>query len=345
MSRRVGPIRVLASFPEPRPTTNPYIVMLAKALRATPGVELSTFSWRRGILGGYDVLHVHWPETLVARSRGLRRRATQALVAIMLMRVVLARKAVVRTVHNLQPHETVGAVESLLLKWFDHVTTARILLNEAELTPGGAPTATILHGHYVDWFAGLSRHSPTKGALAFVGLVRPYKNVVGLVTAFRGVADPTLRLRIVGRPSSPELASAITKAAAGDVRVSVVPEYVPDERLVREVTAAELVALPYAEMYNSGAALMALSLARPVLVPDNDVTRRLADEVGAAWVQRFSAPLESGHLVRALAAAHEAVHGGSSPDLSSRSWEIAGSQHLRVYREAVERRRQSGSRR
>src|SRR3712207_8608213 len=69
------------------------------------------------------------------------------------------------------------------------------------------------------------------------------------------------------------------------------------------VTGVQTCALPIC------AALLALSLGRAVLVPDNDVTRDLAAEVGERWVRRFSAPLTPELLV------------GAASDLPSRSEE------------------------
>ena len=74
-----------------------------------------------------------------------------------------------------------------------------------------------------------------------------------------------------GKPSTPELAQELTDAAAGK-RVSLDLTFQTDAQLVEVVSSAVVVALPYTEMYNSGAALLALSLDRPILVPDNAVT-------------------------------------------------------------------------
>ena len=49
--------------------------------------------------------------------------------------------------------------------------------------------------------------------------------------------------------------------------------------------------LPYRHMHNSGAALTALSLDRPVLVPETDVNRDLARETGPGWVVTFAGEL------------------------------------------------------
>jgi beta-1,4-mannosyltransferase len=93
--------------------------------------------------------------------------------------------------------------------------------------------------------------------------------------------------------------------------------------------------LPYAEMLNSGAALLALSLRRPILVPRNDVNDLLAAEVGEAWVQRFDGPLEAADLLRALAAVRAAGLASAAPDLTRRSWDGVGESHAAVYAEVL----------
>ena len=67
------PLVVLLSFPPPRPTSNPYNVMLAESVRAVPGVRVTDWSWRAALLTSYDVFHAHWPEILVSGTAPRRR--------------------------------------------------------------------------------------------------------------------------------------------------------------------------------------------------------------------------------------------------------------------------------
>ena len=97
------------------------------------------------------------------------------------------------------------------------------------------------------------------------------------------------------------------------------------------VTSSRLVCLAYDQMHNSAAALAALSLDRAVLVPANDVTRSLADEVGEDWVRLLEGPLTAQALQEALSAAPTTGH----PDLQQRSWAEVGEQHAAVYRAAM----------
>jgi glycosyltransferase involved in cell wall biosynthesis/GT2 family glycosyltransferase len=335
----VTAVRVLTSFPAPRPTTNPYIVRLAAALDAEPGVSLQTFTWRRALTGSYDVVHVHWPENLVGGQSPAKARARQSLFALLLLRWRLSRTPVVQTVHNLAPHDDLTRVQRLLLRRLGQLSSHRILINAAGVLD--ADSTVILHGHYVDWFATAALPPSDAGRVVFAGLIRPYKNVERLITAFRELPAAGLRLDVAGRPSSTELGERLRAAAAGDSRISLELRFLDEADLAAAVSRAQLVALPYTEMYNSGAALLALSLRRPVLVPDNAANRLLQAEVGAPFVQLFDGDLRPADLVAALAATSQ-LQPTDAPNLTARSWTTTGRDHLQVYRSAIAAR--SGNR-
>ncbi|KGH43994.1 glycosyl transferase [Modestobacter caceresii] len=329
------PLVVLQSFPTPRPTTNPYLVLLAASITAQPGARLRTFSWRRALLSRYDVFHVHWPEILVSGHSPLKKAVRQLLFVLLLLRLRLLRTPLVRTLHNLHLPEGISRREVVLLRLAECWTTLWIKLNATTPAPPGASSVTIVHGHYRDWFLRHPEPAPEPGHLAFVGLVRRYKGVTGLLDAFVETAtgQPGWTLRVAGRPSSDELADELHEAAAADPRVSLHLEFLDDAELVREIGRAELVVLPYREMHNSGGALAALSLDRPVLVPDNEVNRLLADEVGPGWVFRYDGPLTGEDLVAAVTA-RRAGGAAARPDLGAREWSAAGRAHLDAYRTA-----------
>lgn len=328
------PLVVLQSFPDPRPTTNPYIVMLAEAIRRQPDVVLRTFSWRNALLTRYDVIHLHWPEILLEGRTPLRALVRQLLAAVLLLRIALLRTPVVRTVHNLELPDGIGRLQRFLLARFDRATTLRIVLNEQTPVPPGTETVTILHGHYRDWFRDVPRRQQVDGRLAYFGLIRRYKNVQALVSAFSGM-PPDASLRVGGRPSTPELAAEIAGLAGDDERIGLTLEFLSDEQLVGIASAAQLVVLPYREMHNSGGTLAALSLDRPVLVPDNEVNRALAREVGDRWVRRYAGALTTETLDRTLAGLRaEPLQG--RPDLSAREWSTVGAAHVDAYRRALE---------
>ncbi len=338
-----SPLVVLASFPAPRPTTNPYIVMLADALRATPGVELQTFSWKTALLGRFDVFHVHWPELLMRGHSPLKTLGRVLLTALLLLKLRLTRTPIVRTAHNVATHEEAPPVIRRLLGVIDRRTAVWIAINEETPLSAGAERRVILHGHYRGWYSRFPAPPSVPGRLAYFGLIRPYKNVEGLLRAFRSLEGEQLTLEVAGSPTV-ELRPAIEELAAEDPRVRASLSYVPDEDLARIVGEAELVVLPYREMLNSGGLLLALSLDRPVLVPAAPANDRIAAEVGPGWVVTYTGELTSAVLADALAQvrAHPAPQ---RPDLSRREWDAAGVQHAEAYSRAiaVTRRRRSSS--
>ncbi len=322
---------VLQSTGKPDDTTNPYLVQLLGAL--PENVEVRYFSVRDALLSRYDLFHVHWPEYLLRHRTPLTTLAKQACMFLLLLRLWLTRVPVVRTLHNLRPHEQGGLIERLLLRWLDALTTRRIRINAAE-TDADPATDTILHGHYRDWFAAREVPSSVSGRLLCFGLIRPYKGIETLIQAFNELPDASATLRIVGRPVGPAMRQVVEDACAADARTSARLEYVGDDVLAKEIGQAQCVVLPYRDMQNSGALLLALSLARPVLVPRSDANAALAAEVGEEWVRLYDGALDADTLGATLRALGEA-RSLSAPDLSRRDWPRLGMQHHATYLAAL----------
>lgn len=331
------PLVAMESLSRLRPTTNPYLVQLCRALDETPGIRLSFFSWKRALLGRLDVFHVHWPELLVGGHRLSGRIARRLLTALFLVRIRLTGVAVVRTMHNLERPSGMGRIDLALLSMLDRVTTLTVTLNDDTPLPAGHPRRTILHGHYRDWFAPFPVSTAISGRIGYVGLVRRYKGVEQLIDAFRALDAEGSSLSIAGRPSTEELANELVALAHGDERIEFRFRFLDDAELVTRISEAEFIALPYRHMHNSGTALAALSLARPILVPDNEVNRALADEVGERWVHLFDGDLADADLARVRAAIDGGVDG--APDLSLRDWSMVGNAHAEAFRAAYARRR------
>lgn len=327
------PLRVLQSVRTIRPTTNPYIATLFE--RVAGAASLEYFSWRRALFGRYDVLHIHWPELIFVRRAASRQFLHSALLLLLLARLKTSRVPIVRTLHNSAPHEPQGELTKLLLRWIDRSTTLWITLNSASSPGGENATILIPHPHYREWFADVPRCRPIPGRVGFFGQIREYKNVERLLSAFRDLDNPHLSLRVGGSVADVRLRERLYSIADSDDRVTLTTEHVADRELVEMVTKSELIVLPYREMQNSGALLLALSLDRPVLVPDNSSTAELAAEVGAEWVHRYSGDLTSEVLSAALRAA-ESPRGSMSPDLSLREWPNVVALHIAAYRRARE---------
>lgn len=332
-------MRVMQTFGEPRGTTNPYIVMLRAALIEEPAVEHIPFSWRAALTGRYDVLHIHWPDALLAARHWWTRAGKRVALACLVTRVRLRRVAVVRTVHNITPPSG-PFLDRALIRALERHTDVRVRI--AAVTPevAGVPSVLIPHGHYRTWFDGMPRAATIPGRLGYAGLIKPYKGVERLVDAFAEASaiDPTLTLRISGKPANEAIERRLLTATERLSGLDTTLRYVSEQAFVDVVTSSELVVLPYRFMHNSGTALAALSLGRPILVPGNDLNRALSAEVGAGWVHLFDGELTAGMLLDAIQVVR-AEPPRAAPDLSARGWHDVGARHARAYQLAVDRRR------
>ena len=323
-------VNVLLSLAPPDGTTR-YVVQL------TEGKACNTyyryFSWVTALFGRYQVFHVHWPEQLI-RSRGLFPRIIKGLLfRLLLLKIKIFNIAVVRTLHNLHPHETGNDAETRLLSKLDRLTSLYIRLNAA--TPMDATKGvTILHGHYINRYPGAHIAPSERGRILYFGLIRPYKGIERLLEVFRSLDDNTLSLRVVGRPTR-ELGDLIKSASEDDSRITGLLEFVADDVLATEVYKSELVILPYKEMHNSGAILVALSLNRPVLVPRSSSNELLSAEVGKGWVIMYDGELTKDLVINALIQIRSEER-SKTPTLGGRDWSVVGEKHYEAYMKAIE---------
>jgi glycosyltransferase involved in cell wall biosynthesis len=171
------------------------------------------------------------------------------------------------------------------------------------------PARVIPHGHYRDSYPNTTTPEHARRVLdlpadapvlLFFGQVRPYKGVVELIDAFRAVTDPAARLVVAGRPVDDAIAGAVRRAADRDARVQVHLGLVPPDDVQQFFAAADLVALPYVETLNSGAALLALSFDRRVLGPATGAFAELSRDLGERWVTTYDGALDATRLQAAL---------------------------------------------
>ena len=306
---------------------------------APPGFRVEFFDWKVALSGHYDVLHIHWPEFLI---RGASRRdalLSSFRIARLLRTLRRNEIGVVRTLHNLIPHESSHPLERWLSLALDACVHKYIALNPVtDVTQLDAEV--ILHGDYVERFAAHPRSARVQGRLLYFGLVRPYKGLDILISVFRQIANRDLSLSIVGRPCSEPMRRLVEVATAQDHRLRSRLEFVPDAALVAEVTAAQLVVLPFRETHNSGSILVALSLGRPVLTRDTAVNRAISDEVGPGWLW-FCKDVLTGDVIEQTLREVTALgrHADARPSFGARDWRNIGEKHSVVYRQAVAKAR------
>lgn len=338
-SRR-RPIVVLHTTTDKKDKGNPYTLMLLQSMPRE--IRAVDFSWSRAIAGRLDVIHLHWPELLLRDPGLFRRGVKKILFTLMFLRLLITRTPIVQTVHNISPHESGTRYEQWILGDLRRRTGTWIVLNPTPVQIPTGQVVQILHGHYRDWFADCARPDTQPGRFLFFGLIRPYKQVGGLIDAFVELNDSTTSLRVVGACSDPAVQERV--AGLGDDRSNIEVDFtfVSDQQLAVEVGRAELVVLPYKEFYNSGAALLALSLGRPVLTPRSEASLALQEEFGAEWVLVFDGDLCGAHLKDALALLRSQTARDPLPDLSRREWAGIAAAHNEIYQRVAGPRRGIG---
>lgn len=326
---------------------NPYTL----ALHTGMGDNATTDAYSPArLLRRYDIWHIHWPESLLNIRNPAKAAFKVAAFLAMIDSVRLRGGKIVWTLHNLKAHD---ALHPELEQWFYRRFLKRVdgvislsrtgleMAREKFRPLRSVPAAVIPHGHYREQYppsdadARAALDLPANArVLLFFGEVRDYKNVDALVRAFRGVKTPNARLLIAGRPTNAAIADTIAAEAAQDARVRLDLKFIANDEVARCFAAADLVVLPYRQILNSGAALLALSFNRPVLVPDLGSMGDLKADFGAGWVRTFSGEIDSATLESALgwaATARPALC--EMPD--AYQWNRIRSDTLRFYREVV----------
>jgi beta-1,4-mannosyltransferase len=329
------PLRVLQGEQRPSEKTNPYISMLFDSLTEA-GVELRHFSWPIALFGRYDVLHLHWPEYLVLKKTPLKAVVSRILLVLLLIRVRLTKTPVVLTRHNATPHDRLGWVAKVLFAAIRRAVRHEIHLIATTTESADRPVTVIPHGHYRPWFRSYPRRHPVPGRVVSFGQLRPYKRLESLIEAFRRVPRQDCELRILGEGRQ-QYVDSLTRLAEGDRRIEVHGRHISDESLVKELTEAQLIVLPY-PIVNSGALLLALSLDRPVLTIATPGVREVIDEVGDVWIKTAHDAITEEDIVAALSAT-SAQPRSEAPAFAGRDWDDVAAAHVELYRRLV-----SGSR-
>ncbi len=326
------PLRVLVGSPKPPVDGNPYLSQLTDELRER--CEVRYFSWKNALIWRYDVLHLHWPETLFRGGSALKSIVKSGLALLLTVRLVIRRTAVVQTVHNSRPHEPSNAMERRGLARLRRCTTAEIhLVPMVGSDPSQQISRVIPHGHYRSAYASIEALGRPTGKVLFFGRIRPYKGVEGLLRAFETVQEPGLELEIAGEPIDESLRHRITELATRNRRVSLDLTRLSNRDLEMALERSTLVVLPFEEFLNSGSALLALSLGRPVLMPSSPAADLLRGECGAAWVHTFENALEASDIEQAYRAVVASLP-LELPVFEGREWDDIADRHVSIY-EAV----------
>jgi glycosyltransferase involved in cell wall biosynthesis len=135
-------------------------------------------------------------------------------------------------------------------------------------------TVLIPHGNWIGYYRPSesihrARHNLRLPEEAFVyllfGQCKPYKNLEGLIEAFRKVAKADDILLIAGGFSDKTYLATVLDMAADDSRIRIDEGFIPNDMVSDYLVACNAMCIPYREILTSGTAMLALSYGRPVL--------------------------------------------------------------------------------
>ena len=324
------PLVVMQSFSSIRSDTNPYLTQLLDSLPESVSPRL--FSWKVALVGRFDVLHIHWPENLLRGSSSARSLVRTIAFGLVLLRIRFTSRRLVRTVHNVNPHESITEIQRWMINLSERWTDAWITLADAVPTPARKPRYVIPIGKSAN-----SEGEPLGNTCRFLffGHIRRYKGVDTLVSQFAELNDPDASLHVVGAIRDGAIRAELDPLASADQRVTIRDEYVSEAELHQAIHDARIVVLPFEGVTNSSSVILALSMGRPVLTCDAPAIVELQHEVGPDWLMTYPEELTSRHLQDAIEKWGQA-YPEHAPCLSGRDWPHIGQLHADAYLAAVQ---------
>ncbi len=340
-------MRVLASPALINRWLNPYNWLLNTHLERQGVDVVGAAPWRL-LRGQGDVCHIHWPDHMFNQRSAARAALSSRALLHMLSEARRQGMRLVWTVHNLRAHDGMHpALEEAFWPEFLSLVDGAIHLSRAGRDAAEAqfpelaarPGSVIPHGHYRSEYVPTRDREGARAArllsgadavVLFSGRIRPYKHVPALLRAFREYDNPRARCLITGAPATRALRQELQAFGQADGRVRLELQHLRRADLANALTASDLVVLPYREILNSGSALLALSLDRPVLVPRRGALAELAEAVGDEWVRCYEGELTGAILRDAIEWAREATRRARAP-LGQFGWTSIARAHRYAY--------------
>jgi len=282
---------------------NPYQAMLYSAgwqqgIASLPLPSLAMLEQTNALIGRADVwLHVHWTNMVLGRttSRSEAGRRAERFDA-QLARFVRSGGKIVWTVHNVLPHERLFEdLEIAVCASLAERATIIHVLNEKTPTITAPLYAldekkvhVVPHSSYLGVYpnvisAAQARFqlgiSPDAPVFAFFGAIRRYKGVDRLVDSFAALREKDDAQLIIAGPSmDTELTQRLRSRARSTSGITLRFERIPDWDVQIYLNACDVVVLPYEDVLNSGAVMLAFTFGKPVIASRRGLLTALVTE-------------------------------------------------------------------
>lgn len=340
---------------------NPYQELLASGIETT-GLKVDFMDFPDGELAlwkasrthpGVRVLHLHWIKPLIDRIFW-RRSPVIAMIrtwilALNVWSVRLSGVRVVWTVHNRVSHESPNPDREIMARrWLARSVSRLIFHSEnardaVEETLGlrlKSKSEVIPHGNYVGVYKEngeraeqISREfglQPDDRVLLFFGGIRRYKGITTAIEGLRLINDDSIKLIIAGRALEQKMDDEIRAAAKDDPRIIPCLGFIAEEDVHPLYSIADLAVIPFEQTLTSGSAILALSMGKALLLPENARVIGLPDFSGTIF---FDSKDEFAKVVSSLDRETLQSMGRTNRQVASQlNWGDIGSALAKVYR-------------
>ena len=274
------------------------------------GVDAALEHLRQVGAFGRVVMHLHW-EDAVYRAEPSERAARAACAAFLSALIAFVDEGgrLLWTVHNEASHE--AGYEQLhrgftaeIARLADRVhfhchRSAARFVRDGLIAPEKVVIAA--HGNYLPAYDRLPEPGAREQARAALGLpegfcvllfgrLSAYKGAATLLEAIDAIGDQSVYPLLAGRQIHPLGPAMRSLSPATRERVRVIDGFVPKETTPLMFAAADVVALPYTRSLTSGTMMLALSLGRPVIAPDDDHPMEVLEDGVSGFIYRRAAP-------------------------------------------------------
>ncbi len=348
-------MRILASPAFSNEKINPYNALLYRELQRR-GVEVGEYRHGKLFEKTVDLVHFHWPDDYINQKTLAKTWLRIMLLTATVYLLKLKGSKLVWSVHNATPDNAIRPQLSLaFMQWFTRRCDGFIFMSEANKAafyqcyqPAETSRHAIIpHGHYRTYYPPAvsqlaAKHhlglNAKRKVLLFLGMIKPYKNIEGLMYAFNEARLGNYQLVIAGRPDNSALRADLEALKGANTRLFL--RFIPDSELSVYMSAADVVILPYRTIPSSGALLLALSYNRPVIAPHMGAVVDLQKNLGLQWIYGYAGELTAGCLQHALIALEHSARDPVCP-LDNYSWDKIAASTLNFYHQLRERRRRA----
>lgn len=233
------------------------------------------------------ILHLHWQHSFLLAHNKSRTIVKSFLFILEILLLKMFGVRLVWTVHNIHNHEKQFVdIEIFFCKLLAKAAAGIIVhshsageevINVFKVSKK-EKIHVIPHANYIDYYPNtIKKHEARKKleipgekfVLLLLGRIRGYKGIKSLVRGFIRFNNRDSLLILAGMPHSREDKQEIHNLVKSTENIRFYSSYISDDEIQVFMNAADAVALPYENLLTSGAAILAMSFAKPVITPSH----------------------------------------------------------------------------